>query len=522
MAASNHNSSNHEPKPVSKTAILEWLEQLRQWGKTSPLAPLLDFDGIDAIDVCLSPLYLNVLNALRKPLSQPLPAMQSVISRVRNEGFLIKTSFWEKVAARQSAAPQPVDVLLWSRDITHTAIMQPVCKSLHELHVPAAVFMCQANIYLTRHDQQTVFALRAWPQIVRDARKEGVRRAQEMARHARWDIPEFPGVSQEVLEHAVRKCLLFAIPQVCEAHANATAAMDTFRPRAFVAGYDITLEGRVGCRVAKARGIPSAVFMHGSITGDPLQSLHAADKLLVYGSVHREELKEHGIDDQRIIVCGAPTLDSHPGQSGVIDPILRERFGLKENEPWILVATSGPGHRISHKHHLQVIDNLQKLCAAMPNTPIVVKLHRKDRLEYYQEGLKNCPDGRIFVVSHDSHGFPQSIFSWLQGCGMVLTGASAVSLEAMVMKVPVITMDFADEIHDVDFIDQGATEHVTSSESLIQTVQGILSRRGHRPEVQAHVQAFLEGAYYSLDGQSAMRGATALRDMMTRHESVLA
>ena len=110
----------------------------------------------------------------------------------------------------------------------------------------------------------------------------------------------------------------------------------------------------------------------------------------------------------------------------------------------------------------------------MPEVPIVIKLHRKDRLHYYQEGLRDCGSSNLYVVSHDAYGFPQSIFEWLQGCRIVLTGASTVALEAMVMDVPVITMDFCNEIHDVDFIDAGATIHVRTEEALEEAVREIM------------------------------------------------
>ena len=57
----------------------------------------------------------------------------------------------------------------------------------------------------------------------------------------------------------------------------------------------------------------------------------------------------------------------------------------------------------------------------------------------------------------------------------MLTGASTVAVEAMLMDVPVVTMDFRDEIHEVDFIDAGATMHVRTGEALVEAVAEILA-----------------------------------------------
>src|SRR4029079_7481214 len=134
----------------------------------------------------------------------------------------------------------------------------------------------------------------------------------------------------------------------------------------------------------------------------------------------------------------------------------------------ILVATSGPGHRISHEHHQVVIANLARLSAEFPDVPLVVKLHRKDRLEYYQQALDRRH--RLILVREESSGFPRGIFEWLSGCSVVLTGASPVAVEAMLMDVPVVTMDFCQEIRGVDFIDAGATTHVQTSDALSEAV----------------------------------------------------
>ena len=235
-------------------------------------------------------------------------------------------------------------------------------------------------------------------------------------------------------------------------------------------GNDLTIEGRAACRVAAARGIPTALFMHGNITSDALQSLHCADRALVYGRVHRRELMQQGIASERIVVCGTRrNLDDRPRQTGASTRSCNRRLGLRPNDPWILVATSGPGHRISHRHHQIVIENLVRLSKALPEVTVVVKLHRKDRLEYYQQGLTDCAASKLIVVAEEVFGFPRDIFDWLQGCRLVLTGASAVAVEAMLMEVPVVTMDFCDEIQAVDFIDAGATCHMPHSQ------------RAHRP-----------------------------------------
>jgi UDP-N-acetylglucosamine 2-epimerase len=236
--------------------------------------------------------------------------------------------------------------------------------------------------------------------------------------------------------------------------------------------------------------------------------------LLVHGDKNRQELMQQGVDPKRIDVCGAPNLDNRPRQTGRIHELLQAQLGIRTDDPWILVATSGPGHRISNRHHRLVIDHLRRLSAAMPGVPVVVKLHRKDRIAHYREALQGCDSSRLLVVSDGAPGFPRDILHWLQGCPVVLTGASTVGVEALLMDVPVVTMDFCDEIHEVDFIDAGATIHVRTAESLENAVREILAARGPREDVRSQVQAYLNAAFFALDGCSSNRGAKALRAMI--------
>jgi UDP-N-acetylglucosamine 2-epimerase len=212
----------------------------------------------------------------------------------------------------------------------------------------------------------------------------------------------------------------------------------------------------------------------------------------------------------RVVVCGAPNLDNRPRQTGLIHPLLQARLGLQPGRPWILVATSGPGHRISHKHHQIVIENLARLSAELADVPVVVKLHRKDRLEYYQQTLQKRRH-RLILVREESSGFPRGIFEWLTGCSVVLTGASTVAVEAMLMDVPVVTMDFCQEIRGVDFIDCGATTHVQTLDALSEAVRRCLGS-GTSTTAQA-VRKYLAEAYFALDGRSSDRAAASLLEM---------
>ncbi|MGD9722092.1 MAG: UDP-N-acetylglucosamine 2-epimerase [Pirellulales bacterium] len=512
--------STPETARVGQATILSWMDGLHAAARRAAWSDLLNFEGVDAFDVLLSPIYLSVLNALRNGPGASALGSQHPLTRLRNWAYRCKIAYRERQAARDAAAATPIgptDVLFWTRDITHTSIMAPVAEAVTAQHIACRLMACQPKVLTTLNSvvRDPVYTVAAWPEAVHAARREGLRRARLLARESPWSLDE---LSVEpvppVVAAAVHAAVVEYLPLAAESIANTQQALDAFRPRVLVVGNDLTAEGRAGCRVAAIRGVPTAMFTHGSVNGDALQAMHCADRVLVYGNRQRQVLTQIGIDAARIVVCGAPNLDARPRQSGQIHPLLQSRLGLRPDARWILVATSGPGNRISHEHHQQVIENVAALCRALPDVPVIVKLHRKDLLQYYQAAVAAC-HGRLVVLADDAPGVPREIFDWLQGCTVVLTGASAVAVEAMLMDVPVITMDFREEVREVDFIDAGATIHVRTGDELLERAQAVVRGTDSGKDTSSRVTAYLEDAFCALDGRSSERGARALRDMFT-------
>jgi glycosyltransferase involved in cell wall biosynthesis len=503
---------------VSHEALLEWLGHAHAAVLDSPSASLLDFAGVDAFDASIAELYLKTLAALRRgPQVQHSPNGQ-VYRSLRDWGYRLKCSILETAARRHSTRPLPSDFLFWPRDLTHTAALAPVALALNAQGRSFQFLACQPIKVQHLKDRgfQPVYALHAWPTAVRQARREGRQRARELARLPAWRLPNFGETAGALLEPALRATMVSILPSVAEAAANAREALRRIQPRVLVVGNDLTLEGNVGCRVAAQSGVATAVFMHGTITGIPMQASHPADRIFVYGDIHRQELLDRGIEAGRIVVCGDPNLDGRARQTGKIHPALKARLGLRDGAPWILVVTSGPGHRISHKHHETLITNLLGLARAIPQVPLVIKLHRKDRLAYYQSLLKASSGLPLHVVPHGAAGYPSDIFDWLQGCGMILTGASTTAIEAMAMDIPVITMDYCGELYRIDFIDAGATIHVTDASGLVAAVKQVLATGRSPKDVQTRVEEFLKGTYFALDGRSSQRAAESLQELAAR------
>src|SRR5689334_22843514 len=91
-----------------------------------PWYHLTDFDGVDAFDVLLNPIYMSVLNTARRGTAAQASTSNTLFGRLRGLGYRGKMVGWEHALRRKSAPIQQADIVLWSRDITHSVTMCPV------------------------------------------------------------------------------------------------------------------------------------------------------------------------------------------------------------------------------------------------------------------------------------------------------------------------------------------------------------------------------------------------------------
>jgi UDP-N-acetylglucosamine 2-epimerase len=497
---------------VSHAAIVDWLQRARVAARASQWAPQLDYEQVDLVDALVSQLFLNGLGAARGGSD----IKRSSKFGLRERAYRVKSALAERLARLRSETAGPTEVLFWPRGSAHVEDMHAVSQAYQQRGGNSRSVACQARPFqgLRARGMNPVFVQAAWPEKIRAARDDGRRLVAQLSQlHGPKLTALEPQAVSDRLAPNWRSTLLEHLPAACVAIANGHAALDRFQPKVLVVGNDITLEGRAAALVAKARGVPTVVMMHGHVgTNNPLHGLHIADRLVAYGDAHRRALMELGIAADAIRVCGAPYLDSRPPAGDTIHPAIGQAFSIPADAPWVLVATSGPGHSVSLAHHLKVIKNLLTLSAAMPEINFVVKLHRKDSLRYYQDLTARHPAKRRLVVAQaGSPGVPDNFLEWLRGCRAVLTGASMVAIEAMLMNVPVITMDFAEELKGVSFIDAGATLHARTPAELEAHLRSVLSSGS--PRQPAGTAAFLHDAFFALDGQSARRVADLLHSL---------
>ena len=227
-------------------------------------------------------------------------------------------------------------------------------------------------------------------------------------------------------------------------------------PKGILVGNDLTVAGRITCRIARRHSIATFSICHGTID-NTLWKLGSSSRFYLWGEEDRQRLVGWGVDPDRLVVAGSPKHEEAVKNVRTV----HQRAGAWKRR--FLIATSGPGHKITKVHHIRIVDSLTNLAKQLEDVLFVAKLHRKDSPSYYREFV-NLPNSQL--VEYDPSERSGNIVDWLNASDLLITGGSTTAIDAMYMGVPVVTIDLDGELGDVSFIQQGATMHATNMEQL--------------------------------------------------------
>jgi hypothetical protein len=504
--------------------VVQWMEENLPQFENSTWKPALYFQRISLLESLKSPIYTGLLQLLRSQpgtTESPIAARQS--SLFKRLGTQLQSKRWRRLGEQlvqqqliksRSESPLATPVVFWPREPTHIRAQLPVAQVLTSRNQSYQFLACNANIahQLQSAGQKVVYAATSWQPHIINAIEQVQKQLAIFKQAPEISLtPLSPEVTTNQLIALLRSHLITYSKLVAKTWAIAHAMNEMMKPAVVLVGNDITPEGRTVALFAAQHKVSTVCLMHGAAV-DPLQKFHIVDKMLVYGPATYRQFLSEGISPERLIITGATYLDAPPEPSKLMHADIRQHFRLFEKKPYVLVATSGPGNTISHKHHILIIESLVYLARSIPEITIIIKLHRKDKLDYYAE-VYNRMGTTLPIALYQQRGLPDDIFDWLKGCSLLLTTASTVAIEAMLMEVPVITMDFCDELRQVDFINAQTTRHVRTTEELVKGVLNVLETSPETNCERARVDTYLHEMFYYRDGLAAHRSADIIQGM---------
>jgi len=494
------------------------------FGMVKPRFKVISYQGVDLdlLDLLLSPLYLAALQAEYKAIDEVIPfrilPVKQKISQFPKRlwahmEYFLQDRKRSKLVQLNKTQNTKADIVFWPVEPTHLDQQIPIAKIFTEKGVQFNFITNKINIY--NNIRQAGFNAQfidIKPYLIPLNHFDITELCDQI------DINNLQSTTP-IIDRKIVDYVSFTIGNMFDIVSMLIGYIfefiDMVKPRIIVVGNDLTLEGRIATRICKAIGINSACIMHGSIAGELWHGLHIVDNYFVYGQLAKDYLTSLGIQPQNLIVSGAPYIDRLSVAKKSVHPMIRKKLRLKNDDGFILLALSQPGYCPSYEHFNSVVESVVKLSAHKPEINIIAKLHRGDNKKNYSKIKRQYPDNRLYVVENGRKGYPQNIYDWLAGSKLVITGASTVALEAMLMKVPVVTVDYMNEYQKVDFIDMGATIQVKTETELFKAVQEVFYSPEKFNNVMEKASQYIESYFYKPDGKASKRIADHLAQIRT-------
>jgi hypothetical protein len=397
------------------------------------------------------------------------------------------------------------DFVFFLAEPTHLKQNLPVVKCLRNRGYSVSLLLSKLKLIKELDEESRRYKIHVLQAV--DLPRKGRRKQQEIFRNTKKVLMKNP------MPTSLEKAFICQIPLLLSIENTWQKALAKSKVKAIIIGNDIPRDGRVVTSVAAQLRIPSFMIQHGNIPDDSLHSEHMVDHLLLFGDQSARRLKALGLAAERLVVTGPPYLDNELKRNRFMAvKRLREFLSLDATPPEevILVAVSGAGHRTSLTHHKKIIRALLDLAIANVSLTFLVKLHRKDRSEFYREISNDVLPSNFLIVEHIPQEITSNIFDWIELASTVITTNSSVGGEAILLQKNLISIDLMDEYKGVDYQDYNACIKVSSNEELLLAFEN-LRKNGLPENMLADMKKFMDAFYGpARDGKSAERCANIL------------
>lgn len=279
--------------------------------------------------------------------------------------------------------------------------------------------------------------------------------------------------------------------------------LDFLKIKGVIIGNDLTFDGRIFTQKLKLLKIPTFSIMHGSVSGEPIDSQHIVDTFFVYGLASFEELIKIGNSPKNLMIGGAPYLDQYKIiDNNKIDSRITKKLNIDKNRLYILVVISGPGHCTTYGHFNRIVDSIFQLAYTEKEIQFVFKLHPKDSINNYKIFKQKWNVQNVQIINHNTSGYPKNIFDWLSGVDAIITGASTVALEAMLLDKHVITIDYEDEYKEVEFITERCTIQIINENNLFETIREFKNEKSKYNDTLINSKLYIKNYFANIGSSS--------------------
>ena len=292
---------------------------------------------------------------------------------------------------------------------------------------------------------------------------------------------------------------------------------------------DTTIRERTVVSVANRCKVPSIVLQHGAAGHYWGFFPHIATKFAAWGEITERWFKRNGVGNERICITGAANFDSYLQiNKKARDNTERCWNGEKD---YILYIT-GIGREFTTGCQLTKLDNeylLKVILDAVemiPNKKLVIKLRPGDpQLSFYKSEIKRRGLDNVYLVDITDNG------KLLHACGLLLTVASTMAIEALFFGKPIIQLKFVNASRKkfreilyqqgilcnedgIPLAKYGAAVGVEDPGKLREAIVKIYEDEGLRHSIINNGKLFLRKYCHEPDGKASLRVVECIDELI--------
>ncbi|MCE2787667.1 MAG: CDP-glycerol glycerophosphotransferase family protein [Sphingobacteriales bacterium] len=197
------------------------------------------------------------------------------------------------------------------------------------------------------------------------------------------------------------------------------------KPKAVLTDHDRQMINSSLVLAAKAKGVPTFTFIHGSTDPAPDFIPLLADYMLCWGQYHFQQFTSLGIPPEKLIIAGNPKISI---ETTINKEIIKEKLNLDNR--LVAVFASNP---INIQEKLELAEMFCS-CISLVASEYkgIFKLHPNETLGDYSSLINKYPE-TIFLTSKDI--LNEEIFAIAD---LIVCHNSTIAIDALIKKIPVI------------------------------------------------------------------------------------
>ncbi len=280
------------------------------------------------------------------------------------------------------------------------------------------------------------------------------------------------------------------------------------RPRVLVNMEDVTPMNRCVSRVFRKGGAQIVVLQHGLVTKDmagfylmPIEGNVQA----LWGRYFLDWHVKRGKDPSTLIVTGSPSYEyTKPNEEALT--AVKEKFGLMAGRPILLIGTSrysGISAAFTVEKEQRFFDEVYRGLSRTDSYQIVTKMHPSCGKAYFEMAERSAArNGVKSILTKDN------LRELMNLAHVVVMPASTIGYEAVLLKKPLVCVDFEELGDESVFVNANVAIGVEKATDLVHGIKAAIELT-QTEEYEKSRSRFIE---YHLDGNEASKRIAQLVD----------